>query len=99
MSRLVLTRKAGQAVRLETSPGNYSVISVAYIGRDFVKLDYGIGSQWIQAPLELKDKWTLLPDLVIHLVSIQFSTAKLVFEAPSSIKIVRTELLTDREAV
>lgn len=101
MSKLILTRKGGQCVRLEMFPGVFMTLIVAYVGGDQVKFELtdplggnqvtrvNIGEAF-PVSFEQGDKRSML---TIAVISINFRNVKLGFDAPLDIKIVRTELL------
>ena len=94
MSNLVLTRRSGQCVRLETSPGQFMNVRVAYVGADQVKFELTdpSGRSYVKRG-NIAEELILCEDATLTVDSIQFRNVKLRFNAPSSIKIVRTELL------
>lgn len=101
MSKLILTRKGGQCVRLEMFPGVFMTLIVAYVGGDQVKFELTdpLGGNMVTrvnvgeafpVSFERDDKRSML---TIAVISINFRNVKLGFDAPLDIKIVRTELL------
>lgn len=94
MSNLVLTRTAGKSVRLEMSPGVFLNLKIAYVGGDQVKLELidPDGSSLVKR-LNVEAEWVIGSGLTVKLIGIQFRQAKISFNAPQSVKIVRTELL------
>ena len=101
MSKLILTRKGGQCVRLEMFPGVFMTLIVAYVGGDQVKFELTdpLGGNLVTrvnvgeafpVSFEQGDKQSML---TIAVISINFRNVKLGFDAPLDIKIVRTELL------
>lgn len=101
MSKLILTRKGGQCVRLEMFPGVFMTLIVAYVGGDQVKFELTdpLGGNLVTrvnvgeafpVSFEQGDKRSML---TIAVISINFRNVKLGFDAPLDIKIVRTELL------
>lgn len=105
MSKLILTRKGGQCVRLEMFPGVFMTLIVAYVGGDQVKFELTdpIGGNLVTRvnvgeafPVSYHDCGPTGPRtaaLTIAVISINFRNVKLGFDAPLDIKIVRTELL------
>lgn len=95
MTNLVLTRRAGDCVRLETQPGEFRYLTVAYVGGDQVKLEYAgsVGAEPLTKRLNVGDGWLIGPSYTVKVLSINFRNVKLGFDAPLSVKIVRTELL------
>lgn len=99
MSNLVLTRRAGDCVRLELRPGFFVMLLVGYVGGDQVKFEVmaeTFAGHRIER-VKLKECMALTADVSVQLVDIRFGVAKLRFDAPLSVKIVRTELL-EKEA-
>lgn len=102
MSKLVLTRKAGQCVRLEMFPGVFLTLIVAYVGGDQVKFELtdaqgrsevrriNVGEAF---PISLENGADRSA-LTVAVIGINFRNVKLGFDAPVTIKIVRTELLS-----
>lgn len=98
MSNLVLTRRAGDCVRLELRPGFFVLLLVGYVGGDQVKFEVMGGPDWYKTErVKVSSALVLTPDVSVQLVDIRFGVAKLRFDAPLSVKIVRTELL-EKEA-
>lgn len=95
MTNLVLTRRAGDCVRLETQPGEFRYLTVAYVGGDQIKLEYAgsIGAEPLTKRLNVGDDFEMRPHVKVRVISINFRNVKLGFDAPLSVKIVRTELL------
>lgn len=94
MSKLTITRRNGQSTRLEMLPGVFLNLRAAYISSDQVKFeltshegDSLVKRVNVGGTLEIGD------GVMVHVVSIKFRAAKLCFEAPLNVKIVRTELL------
>lgn len=98
MTNLVLTRRAGDCVRLETQPGEFRYLTVAYVGGDQVKLELtgGDGST-LTKRVNIGSDLAIGGDVKVRVVSINFRNVKLGFDAPLSVKIVRTELLERAE--
>lgn len=96
MSNLVLTRKAGQCVRLEMLPGAFVTLMIAYVGGDQVKIELiGEGGLSLVKRVNVGDHLPIGDEVKVkvHVISINFRNVKLGFEAPLNVKIVRTELL------
>lgn len=94
MTNLVLSRRAGDCVRLEMQPGEYRYLTVAYVGGDQVKFELtGIPDGGLTKRVNVGDTWMIGPSCTVKVLSIQFRNVKLGFDAPLSVKIVRTELL------
>lgn len=94
MSKLILTRKAGQCVRLEMLPGAFVTLMVAYVGGDQVKIELiGEGGLSLVKRVNVGSDMPIGDDVKVHVISINFRNVKLGFEAPLNVKIVRTELL------
>jgi len=94
MSNLVLTRTAGKSIRLEMQPGAFHILTVAYVGGEQIKLELTNPDGSTQSKrLNVGAEWPIGSGLTIKLIGIQFRQAKLGFDAPQSVKIVRTELL------
>lgn len=99
MSNLVLTRTAGKSVRLEMLPGVYLKLIVALVGGDQIKLELiASDGSCLTKRLNVGSEWPVGEGLVIKLIGIQYRQAKLGFDAPLNVKIVRTELLERAEA-
>lgn len=94
MSNLVLTRRAGQCVRLEMLPGVFLRLIVAYVGADQIKLELlaSDGSAMTKR-VNVGAGWLIGEGVTINLLSINYRNVKLGFDAPLNVKIVRTELL------
>lgn len=88
MSKLVLTRKAGQSVKI----GKSLVLTVRDVRRDKVYIDMGDKCYWFT--LGGMFSFGNLSDVTI--CTINFGVVKLLFEADRSVAIVRTELLHGR---
>ena len=98
MSNLVLTRNAGKSVRLEMLPGVFVTLIVAYVGGDQVKLELvGQDGSCLSKRVDVGGFMEIGPDVKVHLKSINFRVARLLFEAPLNVKIARTELLNRGE--
>jgi carbon storage regulator CsrA len=93
MGGLVLTRKSGQCVRLEMSPGVYCTLLLAYTGSNQVKLDLMDREGAVCKRVDVGAEMVIGPGVTVKVLSITFKTVKLLFEAPLSVKIMRTELL------
>lgn len=94
MSKLILTRKAGQCVRLEMLPGAFVTLMIAYVGGDQVKIELiGEGGLSLVKRVNVGDHLPIGDEVKVHVISINFRNVKLGFEAPLNVKIVRTELL------
>lgn len=94
MSNLILTRKAGQCVRLEMLPAVFVTLMVAYVGGDQVKLEVvgGNGAR-LTKRVNVGDGLPIGDEVVVTVTSINFRVVRLAFNAPLNVKIVRTELL------
>ena len=94
MSNLILTRRAGQCVRLEILPGVYLTLMVACIGADQVKFELvGTDGSSLTRRVNVGDCLTVNEQTSIMVASINFRVVRLLFQAPLEVKIVRTELL------
>lgn len=94
MSNLVLTRTARKSVRLEMLPGVFLKLTVAYVGGDQIKLELvASDGSTLTKRLNVGSQWSVGEGLVVTLLGIQYRQAKLSFDAPLNVKIVRTELL------
>lgn len=94
MSNLILTRKAGDSVRLEMLPGVFLKLIVAYVGGDQVKLEVmASDGSALSKRVNAGDDWAIGDEVKIRVIGIQFRQVKLGFDAPLNVKIVRTELL------
>jgi carbon storage regulator CsrA len=94
MSNLILTRKAGQCVRLEMLPGAFVTLIVAYVGGDQVKFNVaGSDGSNLTKRVNVGDSLPIGDEVVVTVTSINFRVVRLAFNAPLSVKIVRTELL------
>jgi carbon storage regulator CsrA len=94
MSNLILTRRAGQCVRLELSAGVFITVMVAYVGGEQIKLEMvgGDGSN-LTKRVNVGDGLTIAEDVVVTVMAVTFRVVRLAFNAPLNVKIVRTELL------
>lgn len=94
MSNLSLTRKAGDAVRLELKPGLFVLLEVLMLSyRDGACIRLSSGGVEATQILRVQHDLEVVPGVVVTFVSLKFGVARLTFEAPPSVKIVRTELL------
>lgn len=93
MGGLVLTRKSGQCVRLEMTPGHYFTLLLAYTGSNQVKLEVSGAGACLSKRVDVGAEMLIGPGVTVKVLSITFKTVKLLFEAPLSVKIMRTELL------
>lgn len=93
MGGLVLTRKSGQCVRLEMTPGHYFTLLLAYTGSNQVKLELSGAGACLSKRVDVGGEMLIGPGVTVKVLSITFKTVKMLFEAPLSVKIMRTELL------
>ena len=94
MSKLILTRKAGQCVRLEMLPGAFVTLMIAYVGGDQVKIELiGEGGLSLVKRVNVGSDMPIGDDVKVRVIAINFRNVKLGFDAPLNVKIVRTELL------
>lgn len=94
MSNLVLTRRAGQCVRLELLPNVFVTLMLSYVGGDQVKFELlSTDGRTLAKRVNVADSFTIADEVVVTVTAINFRNVKLSFNAPLDVKIVRTELL------
>jgi len=93
MGALILTRRAGQCVRLDLTSDSYCTLMLAYTGSNQVKLDLSGAGSCLSKRVDVGGEMLIGPGVTVKVVSITFKTVKLRFDAPLSVKIMRTELL------
>ena len=93
MGGLVLTRKSGQCVRIDLTADSYCTLMLAYTGSNQVKLEVIDRQGTVSKRVDVGAEMLIAPGVTVKVLSITFKTVKLLFEAPLSVKIMRTELL------
>ena len=94
MSNLVLTRRAGQCVRLEMAPQVFVTLMLSYVGGDQVKFELmSPDGRSIVKRVAVSEEFIIQDDVNVTVAAINFRNVKLSFQAPLDVKIVRTELL------
>lgn len=94
MSNLVLTRRAGQCVRLEMAPRVFVTLMLSYVGGDQVKFELmSHDGRSITKRVNVSEQFIIQDDVTVTVTAINFRNVKLSFQAPLDVKIVRTELL------
>jgi sRNA-binding carbon storage regulator CsrA len=83
MSNLVLTRKGGQSVRIDAA-----LFEVLRVGK--AEVIAKVGNE--HRKLRIADTWRDIGECFVTVVSISKGYAKLAFDAPRSVTIVRSEI-------
>ena len=90
MSHLILTRKAGESVRLTMGDKTEYVELLEIRGKT---CKFRLLSNPIVERVQLKEFFTPVPGVEIHILGIAGGQAKLGFNAPKDVHILRTELV------
>lgn len=94
MSNLVLSRRAGESIRLELAPRYFLTVTVEEVDYDNgVRLRVTAkGVDHVQT-VRMGRTLEIIPGVSITIAAIDFKKTRLSIEAPTSVKINRTELL------
>lgn len=97
MPNLVLSRKAGQSVRLAIGEALFVYVDVLQVTGGYCSLRLVCGGLDRAEKVRFKGTLQVVEGIAITVLDLSKSYAKLGFEAPASVKILRTELI--KEAV
>lgn len=94
MSNLVLTRKAGQAVRLMIG-GEPTILGVIEVQGGCCYLAIDVGNE---QKVRFRGEMQIAEGVTVTVLDLAKGHAKLGFTAPRDVRILRTELIKEKEA-